>query len=340
MPFSVPDLRNAGRRRRAWLVGGALALGAASASAQVFKDTALDALYTSDRLAEMDQLAQKRLAARADDAQAVLAAALLAMLSNDSGRREAAIQRAESCVQLAPQAAPCHYALGSVLGIQALSQGAMKIISSIGRVKSELAKAVELDPLWYTGRSGMVEFYLRVPDIAGGSARKAAEVARAAPRPDQAAALQARVALKEERYGDALGLLGGIQPGGDPAVAEDVQQLWISTGVGLLGKGQREQARALFERLIKEQPESATGPYGLARVETDAGAYAEAVALLERSAQLKGADRLPVDYRLGLALQGLGRNEAARAAYQRFIAGGRGSRNALEDARKRLTQLG
>lgn len=328
------------RQWRPVLACSVLALATGSASAQVFKDSALNALYTSERLAEMDQLAQKRLAAHADDAQAVLAAALLALISNDSGKREAAIQRAETCVQQAPNAAPCHYSLGSVLGIHAMSQGAMKILSSVGRVKSELLKAVELEPQWYTGRSGLVDFYLLVPGIAGGSAKKAAEVARAAPRPEQAAALEARVALKEERYDAAMELLGSIKPGGDPAVADDAQQLWISTGVGMLGKGQRDQARALFERLMKEQPEMAAGSYGMARVETDAGAFAEAVSLLERSAKLKGADRLPVDYRLGLALQGMGRNDAARAAYQRFIAGGRGSRNALEDAKKRLTQLG
>lgn len=340
MRISPHLYRGMQRRWRPLLACSALALATGSSSAQVFKDSALHALYTSERLAEMDQLAQKRLAAHADDAQAVLAAAMVAMISNDATKREAAIQRAEACVQQAPQAAPCHYSLGSVLGIHAMSQGAMKVLSSVGRVKAELSKAVELDPQWYTGRSGMVDFYLLVPGIAGGSAKKAAEIARAAPRPEQAAALEARVALKGERYDEAISLLGSIKPGGDPAVADDVLQLWISTGVGLLGKGQREQARALFARLTKEQPELAAGPYGMARVETDAGAYAEAVALLERSAQLKGAERLPVDYRLGLALQGMGRNDAARAAYQRFISGGRGSRNALEDAKKRLTQLG
>ncbi|HSW07262.1 tetratricopeptide repeat protein [Aquabacterium sp.] len=325
---------------KAAVLAAALGLAASDASAQVFKDAALNALYSAERLAELDQLALKRLAAHADDAQAVLATALVAMISNDSARREAAIQRAEHCLQQAPQAAPCHYALGSVLGIQAMSQGAMKMLSSVGRVKSALVKALELEPQWYTARSAVVDFYLLVPGLAGGSPKKAADIARAAERPEQARALEARVALKEERFDAAVALLADVKPGADTAVADDLQALWISAGIGLLGKGQREQARAVFQRLSKDRPDQAAGPYGLARVETEAGAWAEAVALLERSAQLKGAERLPVDYRLGIALQGLGRSDAARAAYQRFIAGGRGSRNALDDAKKRLTQLG
>ncbi|WP_395701163.1 hypothetical protein [Aquabacterium sp.] len=310
------------------------------AQAQVFKDSTLNALYNAERFAELDQLALQRLASKADDAQAVLAAALVAMISNDSAKREAVIQRAEACLQKAPQAAPCHYSLGSVLGIHAMSQGAMKMISSVGRVKNELSKALEIEPQWYTARSALVEFYLQVPGFAGGGAAKAAEVARGAQRPEQARALEARVALKEEHYEQAAALLAEVKPGSDTAVADDLQQLWITTGVGMLGKGQKEQARSLFQRLAKEQPDHAAGPYGLGRVETEAGAFAEAVAQFERSARLKGADRLPVDYRLGIAQQGLGQAEAARAAFQRFLASGRGSRNALEDAKKRLQQLG
>ncbi len=312
----------------------------AAAQAQVFKDNTLNALYDAERFAELDQLALQRLATRVDDAQAVLATALVAMISNDSAKREAVIQRAEACLQKAPQAAPCHYSLGSVLGIHAMSQGAMKMISSVGRVKNELSKALELEPQWYTARSALVEFYLQVPGFAGGGAGKAAEVARGAQRPEQARALEARVALKEEHYDQAAALLAEVKPGADTAVADDLQQLWVSTGIGMLGKGQKDQARSLFQRLSKDQPEQAAGPYGLGRVETEAGAFAEAITLFERSAKLKGADRLPVDYRLGIAQQGLGQNEAARASFQRFLAGGRGSRNALEDAKKRLQQLG
>ena len=49
---------------------------------------------------------------------------------------------------------------------------------------------------------------------------------------------------------------------------------------------------------------------------------------------------LPIDYRLGIALQAQGQAEAAKAALARFVAAGRGSNKSLDDARKRLAQLG
>ena len=70
------------------------ALAAPEASAQVLKEPALDALYTAERFDELDRLAQARLAQRADDAQAVLAAALVALSADDSARRSLCPARA------------------------------------------------------------------------------------------------------------------------------------------------------------------------------------------------------------------------------------------------------
>lgn len=328
------------RARRAAVLLAALLLAALPAAAQVFKDPALNALYEAERFTDLDQLAQKRLAAQADDAQAVLGAALAAMIGNDGSKREAAIRRAEACLQAAPLAAPCHYALGSVLGIHALQQGMLKALGSVGRVKAALSKAVELEPAWYTARSALVQLYLSLPNMAGGGASRATEVARGAPRPEQARLLEARVAIKQDRFDAALTLLDEVRPGSDGSVADDLQALRVSAGIGLLGEGKRQQARQVFERMMREHADQAAGSYGLARVEIEAGHHAEAVALLQRAAKLKGSDRLPIDYRLGIAEQEQGHADAARAALQRYLALGLGSRGSLEDARKRLAQLG
>ena len=45
-------------------------------------------------------------------------------------------------------------------------------------------------------------------------------------------------------------------------------------------------------------------------------------------------------YRIGIAQQQLRRNDAAKASFTRFIAAGKGQKSSLEDARKRLEQLG
>ena len=45
-------------------------------------------------------------------------------------------------------------------------------------------------------------------------------------------------------------------------------------------------------------------------------------------------------YRTGIALQNLGRGEEAKAAFARCVSAGKAQKSSLEDARKRLEQLG
>jgi len=315
-------------------------LAAPDASAQVLKEPALDALYAAERFEELDRIAQTRLAQRADDAQAVLAAALVALSADDSARRAAAISRAEACVQRAPAAAGCHYALGTMMGVQAVSQGLLKMAGCVGPVKTALLKALELEPAWYPARSAVVEFYLVAPGLLGGSSAKAAETARAAPRPEQARALDARIRLQDEKFEDALKLLADVRPGNDSALSEDTDAWRIAAAFGLLRNGEADKARAAFERSQQDRPGNAYAPYGLARIQADAGAHAEALKLLERCASLRGAAQLPLDYRLGLSQQALGQTDAARASFKRFVAAGKGESKSIDDAKKRLAQLG
>jgi tetratricopeptide (TPR) repeat protein len=328
----------------AYLISASVALlcglAAPDAPAQVLKEPALDALYSAERFTELDQIALARLAQRADDAQAVLATALVALSGDDSARRAAAISRAEACVQRAPNAAGCHYALGTVLGVQAMSQGLMKMAGSVGQVKESLLKALELEPGWYPARSAVVEFYLQAPGLIGGSSTKALEVARAAPKPEQARALEARIQLQDDRFDDTLRLLADLKPGSDSALNEDIDAWRIAAAFGLLRKGQPDKARPVFERVQKDRPDSAFAPYGLARMQADAGAHTEAVKLLEQCARLRGAAQLPLDYRLGLSQQALGQNDAARASFKRYVAAGKGESKSIDDAKKRLGQLG
>jgi len=325
---------------RSGLLALVLATAGSLAAAQPFQDPAFNTLYAADKLDELGQLARERLAQRADDDQAVLANALVALTSGDGKQREAAIRHAEACLQAKPAAAPCHYALGAVLGVHAMSQGMLKIVSNVGRVKHALEKAVELAPQWYIGRGALVEFYALAPSVVGGSETKAREVARAAPVPDHARVLEAGLAVKGDRFEQALALLAEVKPGKDAALDGDLRQWWLAAGAGLVGDGKHDAARAAFERLAREQPEYGAGPYGLGRLAFETGAYAESIKLYQQSAKLKGSDRLPLDYRMGLAQQALGRNDEARASYNRFIAGGRGAHRSLEDAKKRLAQLG
>jgi len=316
-------------------------LAAPLAQAQVFSEPALEALYRAEKHAELDRIAQQRLAAKADDRQAVLAAALVSQHpAGTPAQRLAAIQRAEACVELQPRAHECHYALGSTLGVHAMTEGLMTMAGSVGRVRSELAEALALAPQWYPARSAMVSFYVLAPGLLGGSRDKARDTAQGAATPDQARALQAFVLMNDDKPEAALQAFEAIRPGADPTLDDDVRQWAHNAGFMLLNAGQAARARSWFERAVRDRPADATALYGLGRVQADSGAHADALGWFERAAKGSGADALPLDYRIGISQQALGQLAAARAAFTRFVSAGKGPKKSLDDARRRLQSLG
>ena len=309
-------------------------------AAQTLKDAALEALYVSEKSDELQRLATQRLAAQPDDAQAVLALALVALERDDTAARRQALARAEACAEKQPRAAPCLYAHGVLLGIHAMSDGMVKAARSAGTVQTALATAHEIDPAWYPGRSALMEFYLAAPGMLGGSTTKAAELARSAPRPEQVSALQGRVAMQDKRFEAAIAAFMALPATLEPALAADVRGWGLQAGLGLVVSGQAAKAQPYFERQMRDHPSHGAGAYGLARLKGEQGDWAEALRLYEVAAGLKGASEWPVVYRVGIAQQQLKRNDAAKASFTRFIAAGKGQKSSLEDARKRLEQLG
>lgn len=318
----------------------ALLLLSAAAPAQTLKDPALEALYRADRRDELQRTAARRLADQPDDAQAVLGVALASLMQDDAAPREAALRQARACVGRQPQAAACQYALGTVMAVQAMSEGMMKMARSAGAVKEALTAAHTLDPAWYPARSALFEFHAQAPALMGGSSSKAAELARSAPSPEQVKVLQARLAASDRKFEQAVAAFMALPSGLDPALAEDARAWAVQAGLGLLSTGGAAKAQPLFEQLAREYPKHAGPAYAMARTRGEAGAHEEAVKLYTRAADLQGASEWPIAYRMGLSLQALGRNDAARAAYARFVAAGKGSAKSLDDAKQRLAQLG
>lgn len=309
-------------------------------SAQTFKDPALEALYTAEKTDELQRVAQQRLASQPEDAQAVLALVLAAMEKDDAPARAKALERAQACAEKQPQVAPCLYAYGVLLGVQAMSEGMVKAARSAGTVKAALIAAHESEPAWYLARSALMEFYLVAPSFMGGSSAKAAELARAAPKPEQVAAMQGRLAMQDKKFEAALAAFAALPAISDSALAADVRGWSMQAGLGAISAGQPAKALGVFERMSRERPGHADGVYGLARARGELGDWAESLRLYERAATLKGAVTWPMAYRMGIALQKLGRVDEAKVAFQRFISAGKGQKQSLEDARKRLDLLG
>jgi tetratricopeptide (TPR) repeat protein len=314
--------------------------------AQMFKDADLSAIYQATdappraRDAALGKRAVERLAANASDTQALLALAVSRLNEQDAAKRETAVEQLAACAAGQPNSADCHYGHAALLGSHALQIGVLKAASSAGKIRDGFLRAVELAPQWYAPRSGLVQFYLQAPGIAGGSVRKARETAHAAPRPEQARVLDATIALYEKDFDAAQKALALHRDGADTVLNDDAHDALIGIGISLISDGKAERARPVFERLLRDRPGDAMGAFGLGYIAAALGQHAEAVKHFEQSAKLKGAEDLPVDYRLGLSLISQGQRDAARTALQRFVqAKGPWSPKSVDDAKKKLQEL-
>lgn len=288
-------------------------MAAAAANAEVLKDPQWQSWLDHGRTAELTQAAQARLTAQPDDAQAAVALALAAVDEGQPARLEAVLKPLQTCVDRQPAQAVCFYELGTVQGVQAMSGGMMAGMRLSGKVKDNLSRAVELDPMLFEARQALSQFYLVAPGIAGGSVSKAKDLALAAQakQPEHAKLLRAQIALQDKQWPEAERELQSVRAGEDKSLAIELRQSWAQLGTGYFSDKQLPKARGVFEQLMRDAPTQAIGPYGVARVMTETGQPDDAVKLLERARTLEGADRLPIDHRLGIALLAKGDKPAA-----------------------------
>ncbi|WP_460218246.1 tetratricopeptide repeat protein [Psychroserpens sp. MEBiC05023] len=83
-----------------------------------------------------------------------------------------AIVHYEKLTKLHPKNANFHYKHGGALGMKALSVSKLKALGIIGDVKEAFLTAAELDPKHIDTRWALVELYMQLPGIIGGSKSK------------------------------------------------------------------------------------------------------------------------------------------------------------------------
>ncbi|HEY4080037.1 MAG TPA: tetratricopeptide repeat protein [Burkholderiaceae bacterium] len=314
---------------------------ASATQAAALSDPQWQSWLDDDKPAELQRAATAKLKAQPGDTQATVALALAAINEGDAAKVDAAVESLETCVGRVPQQALCHYALGSVQIVRALKSGVLGAVRLAGTVKSELEKAVELDPSLFEAREALAQFYLQAPSFAGGSPEKALQLADAAEsrQPEAAKMIRAMVFAREKQWPDMERQLDAVRLGDSKGFRASVANLWLQLGVSYMFDKQPAKANAVFERLQREQPASAAGPFGMARLQDDQGRHAEAVKLYQQAATLSGTQFLPIDYRMGIAAQAQGDKAVAKAAFDRYIANRRAVPKYRDDAKKRLESL-
>ena len=88
-----------------------------------------------------------------------------------------AIEQYKKLVDANNKNANYHYKYGGALGMKALEVNKFKALGIIGDVKDAFLKAAELDPKHIDVRWAMVELYMQLPGIIGGSKKKSLKYA-------------------------------------------------------------------------------------------------------------------------------------------------------------------
>lgn len=211
-----------------------------------------------------------------------------------------------------------HYWLAATLGQQAVTAGAFRQALLARRAKSELERAIALDPAHLDARMGLVQFHLAAPAILGGSreraAREAEEIARRDARRGhiaRGAVLAARRdwAAVEREYQAAI------------ALAPDSLDAYYALGTVYQRTGRFDDAFEVFEQVLRRRPEESTPWYQIGRTSALSGTRLERAEEALRS-YVARTDRGPQQlgnawYLLGVILEKRGDAAGSSAAYAR-----------------------
>jgi tetratricopeptide (TPR) repeat protein len=315
-----------------------------TAQAAIFKDPRLESLQDAGKYSDLEQLAQARLKVNAGEAEAraALSLALTFVDAGDAKRLEAGAQQAKLCIEQHPLVAACHLAAAQNLSMQMLDMGMAKAMRNVGSLKETWIRTLELDPNGFTARVQLAKLYVTVPGMLGGSMAKARELEAAVrgSQPETARIIRIYIAAEDKKWAEMESELLALKPSKDGAMRSEVREATTQLAKVYLKDGKDlAKAKSLYERLQRDQPNSASGFYGISRVFAAQGQTDEAIRHLERARALSGADEYPIDHRLGDAYLAKGDKAQARAAYERYIASKRANPANLESARKSLSQI-
>ena len=271
------------------------------------------ALFEARRYAEARGALEAAAKANGKDARAAYYLGRIALVDGDAGKAEHWLERA---VKLDGGKAEYHHWLGRAYSREALRAGKLRQMKLAGRIRDEFSTAVSLDPDNVEARFDLLQYYIVVPGIMGGSEEKAREQAAEIARRNRFRGHLATGAIAERKKDNA-----GAEREYTAAVAAypDSLQGSYTLGTYYARRGDWERAFAVCERLIAERKDP-VGKYYFGRIASMSGQR------LDRGAELLGEylQRRPDDtdpslasahYRLGLIYEKQGKRDLAKAEY-------------------------
>jgi tetratricopeptide (TPR) repeat protein len=278
-------------------------------------------LLKAEKYAEVERLATARLAQDPRNADAMIAKGE-ALLAQGGDKLDDALKTAELCVATHPLRAECHEAMGSTLGVKAMSAGMMAAMGSVGKIKDAFKKAVELDPKSVSARYALMQFYVMAPGIAGGSTSKAKALAveTAQFSPEAGKLMQAFLDFSEKEYAKAETAVLSVNAGGNDFLVKTQRGLMSNIGLKYVEEKKFADADRVFNEAHKRFPDHDIGLYGQARVLQEQGKHPAAIALLEKANGVAAVPRARNYFRLGQSWQASNDKSRAVAAYEKALS--------------------
>ncbi|MFD0860808.1 tetratricopeptide repeat protein [Sungkyunkwania multivorans] len=141
---------------------------------QIAGNEQIQGLIDNKKLSEAESLAKTRVASSGNDYDAI------EKLGDIAGHRkqwDEAIKYYKQLVDEVPQNANYHYKYGGALGMKALTSSKLKALGLVGDIKKSFLSAASLDANHIDARWALVELYMQLPGIIGGSKKKSLKYA-------------------------------------------------------------------------------------------------------------------------------------------------------------------
>jgi tetratricopeptide (TPR) repeat protein len=214
-------------------------------------------LLHSKKYAEVETLANARLAHDPDDANALVAKAEAVAAMGPANRIDEAVRLGERCTATHPQHSACYLALGNALGAKAQHAGPMSAMSYAVRIRDAFTKAVELDPRNTDARFALLDYYLQAPALVGGGKGRARALAAQTETVNPAAArlMHAQLELADKDFAKAEATLLSVHPGTDAMVADRQRDLLVTLGHRYVADNKQADGERVFHILQNRFPD-------------------------------------------------------------------------------------
>ena len=291
---------------------------------------AVDQKYDAAR-AEVDRLLK---ANPADDA----ALSCMGEIYEREGKSGDAVDWYEKAVKANERDPQHHLSLAGALGTEAQKANKLRQPFLARRLKSELERAVALDPNLVDAHEGLRQYYTEAPGIVGGSIDRAKEEAEIIAKLNPLRGHLARASIGRHVGDNAL-----AESEYKAAVAQNPDSLFVAYTLGSFYENQKRWADAavVYERLLDQRPTELLPHFFYGRVSalsgdnTERGEREMRYWIANAPADAPMLTRSAAHVRLGMILEHEGKRDGARAEYEAALS--INPKNV--DAKKRLDAL-